>query len=87
VDVDDAALAHIRAIEVPEAEGKRFLICEHVISLSEFSKICHDALTKEYDGVKFNLKDMPYAVAWLASLVNPFAALALARWKRKDTYS
>ena len=63
------------------------MICEYVISLSEVSKICHDALSKEYDGVKFNLKDMPYAVAWLASLVNPFAAMALARWKRKDTYS
>ena len=42
VDVRDVALAHVRAIEVPEAAGKRFLAAAGPYSNGEIAKIIKD---------------------------------------------
>ena len=39
VDVRDVALAHLKALEVPEANGKRFLLCGHDVWQEEVAKI------------------------------------------------
>ena len=48
VDVRDTALAHLKAVQVPEAAGKRFLLCGHDVWQEEVAK----ALSAKFPDLK-----------------------------------
>ena len=56
IDVDDAAFAHLRAIEVEEARNERFLIVGDVLECKEIWMIVKDQLDAEYTGFYFRNK-------------------------------
>ena len=44
IDVRDVALAHLRAMRIPEANGQRFILCERTIWFKDLALI----LDKEF---------------------------------------
>lgn len=71
VSVQDVAKAHLLAMVVPEAAGKRFLLSSFDLSLKEASTI----LVKEY-GSKGYKPTITYAPSWLLRIASPFLASA-----------
>jgi len=49
VDVRDAALAHVRALESPEAAGRRFLITSEMFKWHQVVDILNEAYPGRYD--------------------------------------
>lgn len=39
VDVREVALAHIRALEIPKSDGKRYILCESSYWLEDIANI------------------------------------------------
>ena len=54
VDVDDVALAHLRAIEVTEADGHRIIIAESQIMWQEMQKELASIANETTTGVEKN---------------------------------
>ena len=49
IDVRDVALAHYRALCVPEAAGKRFILANESIWFPDIAKLLHKDFGKYYD--------------------------------------
>ena len=58
VDVDDVALAHLRAIEVTEADGHRIIIAESQIMWQEIQKELSSIANETTTGVEKNFSQM-----------------------------
>lgn len=66
-DVRDVAEAHIRAMEKPEAAGKRFLIADRVLWFSEVASVLREALPDRAGSIpKSTLPN------WVVKLMVPF---------------
>ncbi|KAF3799699.1 Ketoreductase azaE [Colletotrichum gloeosporioides] len=64
VDVRDAAFAHVKALVVPEAAGKRFLLYAGDFSNAEIARIARDNFPEMADKVPANIRsDVPAADA------------------------
>ena len=87
VDVDDAALAHLRAIEVPEAANERFLIVKDSIHCRDMWQAIHDAVSSEFTGVNFRNKPAPYYLVWFLSKFSDKVKNAFSRYGRRDIYN
>ncbi len=61
VDVRDVAVAHRLALEVPEAAGKRYLLCSQFMWMRDLS------VELAADGHSVPTGHLPYAALWLAS--------------------
>jgi len=68
VDVDDAAFAHLRALEVEEAKNERFIIVGDTVHSKELFQLVLDELDSEYTGHSFRNKQAPYFFVALAAL-------------------
>lgn len=68
IDVRDVALAHVKAMETPEANGKRFILCESSRSMVEIAQV----LSKEFtpQGYSIPTRVMPN---WLVKTLAVFS--------------
>uniref|UniRef100_A0A4D5R9U3 Cinnamoyl-CoA reductase 1 n=1 Tax=Scolopendra viridis TaxID=118503 RepID=A0A4D5R9U3_SCOVI len=80
-DVRDVALAHLRAMTIPEAANHRHLIYSANMWLKEVA----DILAKEFRPQGYTIPTMhcPYFVLWLASFFNKTAKSYLSRVGRQ----
>ncbi|XP_013790069.1 anthocyanidin reductase ((2S)-flavan-3-ol-forming)-like [Limulus polyphemus] len=76
-DVRDVALAHWKAITVPEAAGKRFIIGSASIWFKEMSLILFEEFVKQ--GYWVFRRHCPYWLVWLTSFIDSSALLILPR--------
>lgn len=78
VDVRNVAQAHLQAIKVPEAAGKRFLLVEGSYWFREIGEI----MNKNYkdQGYSVAYKEMPKFAIWMASWFDKSADAALQYW-------
>jgi dihydroflavonol-4-reductase len=67
VDVRDVAAAHITAMTVPQAAGKRFLCASESASMRQIAAILH----QQYPERRVPLGELPKWLAWLFSYVDP----------------
>jgi nucleoside-diphosphate-sugar epimerase len=67
VDVEEVALAHLRALTVPKAANQRYIISNRHCSWVEMATILNEELAKEYDGVNVTTKQWSYCQAWTQS--------------------
>ena len=75
VDVRDVAAAHIAGMTLPEAAGKRHILCSGNMWMKEMA----ECLVKEFKPQGYNIPTMvaPYAFLWLASFVDKSVRLLL----------
>jgi len=80
-DVRDVALAHIRAMTVPEAAGKRHIICTASKWMKDVTAILH----KEFKGQGYFVPTIvaPNFFVWLNSLVEKSYRLIVQRLSRE----
>ena len=86
VDVEDVAEAHVRGVDVPEASGKRFILCAESLWMEDITA----ALREEFGPMgysKIPYWNMPYLMAWCLSWFNAALALPVSRWGRLTTYA
>ena len=84
VDVRDVAEAHVRALETPEAAGKRIIISAKDMWFEEFGKIVHDEFAPQ--GYDFSLSVPPYCVMRFVSLFNKDAAFMMPVYGKEFYY-
>mmetsp|Transcript_6562 Transcript_6562/g.10548 ORF Transcript_6562/g.10548 Transcript_6562/m.10548 type:complete len:140 (-) Transcript_6562:49-468(-) len=77
VDVRDCAEAHLKALTVPEAAGKRFILNARALWFSEMGQILKDKYGSAYN---VPTSDMPYCVAWFGSLFRDDMKLMVKMW-------
>jgi len=76
VDVRDVALAHVRALEVPAAAGRRFLLNAESVWMGDVARWLKEGMP-DYN---VPTRAIPYAAAWLVSFVDPQARSVLTTW-------
>ncbi|XP_013791991.1 tetraketide alpha-pyrone reductase 1-like [Limulus polyphemus] len=76
-DVRDVALAHLKAITVPEAAGKRFIVGSESLWFQEMSLILFEEFVNQ--GYWVFHRHCPYWLVWLTSFVDSSAVLILPR--------
>lgn len=67
VDVRDVALAHVAAMETPEAAGERFILGDKVLSFTDIG----DVLREAYPDRKLPKGELPSWLVRMLTLVNP----------------
>ena len=67
VDVRDVALAHVAAMEKPEAAGERFLVGDKILKFTEIGAILREA----YPDRKLPKGELPSWLVRMLTLVNP----------------
>jgi dihydroflavonol-4-reductase len=67
VDVRDVALAHVAAMEKPEAAGERFILGDKVLSFTEIG----DVLREAYPDRKLPKGELPSWLVRMLTVVNP----------------
>ena len=91
VDVDDVALAHLRAIEVTEADGHRIIIAESQIMWQEMQKELASIANETTTGVEKNIssRQVPYFICWLGAKITQSSPLKiyLEKWNHKVHYN
>lgn len=75
IDVRDCARAHLQAILVPEAAGKRFILANETHSLYRLCAILHSEFSRL--GYSIPTIAMPYWIMWLGSWFVEDAAQAI----------
>ena len=78
VDVRDVALAHVRALEEPEAAGKRVILAAEEMWMADFGKILHDEFQPQ--GYEFKTSVPPYCFMRFASIFSAEIASILPLW-------
>ena len=78
VDVRDVALAHLRALEEPDAAGKRIIIAAEEMWMADFGKILHDEFQPQ--GYKFKTSVPPYCFIRFAAIFSAEIAYILPLW-------
>ena len=76
VDVRDAAYAHLQAVKVEEAKGKRILLCSDSLWFKEVATY----LSEEFPELKINTKEMKYCLLKFASWFDKDAAGLVPMW-------
>ena len=67
VDVRDVALAHVAAMEKPEAAGERFILGDKVLSFTEIGEVLREA----YPDRKLPKGELPNWLVRMLTVVNP----------------
>ena len=78
VGVEECANAHLRAIKVPEAAGKRFILVNRTIWFQEVAVTLHDEFHPQ--GYDFSTKELQRCVMKFASWFKPEIKLVLKSW-------
>ncbi len=83
VDVRDCAEAHFKALTVPEAANKRFVVVERACWFQDFGEILH----KHY-GDRYNVahKPMSKCLAWFIGLFDTQVHLMHSYWGMEQSY-
>mmetsp|Transcript_19286 Transcript_19286/g.29580 ORF Transcript_19286/g.29580 Transcript_19286/m.29580 type:complete len:235 (-) Transcript_19286:72-776(-) len=76
-DVRDCAEAHFKALTVPEAANKRFIMCSDTIWMSQAGVFLKEKYGKDYD---IPTGDMPKCVAWVGSFFKAELNMTLKTW-------
>ena len=84
VDVRDCAEAHFKALTVPDAAGKRFVLVEGTHTMGEIAT----ALREEFNqyGYKAPKRNMPYFMIQIASIFDSDAGAAKKYWGLNKTF-
>ena len=83
VDVRDVALAHIRAMQVPEAAGNRHLLCTQSFCFLDLAKICAEEFGSQ--GYEVPKKTAPYFLMKLRGFFDQNVRMILPKL-RKDVH-
>lgn len=83
VDVRDVALAHVAAMELPEAAGERFLVGEQVLKFIEIGEILRNA----YPDRKLPKGELPSWLVRMLTVVNPTLKQVLPELDKARAYS
>ena len=69
VDIRDVAAAHIRAMEVPEASGQRYLVAGKVMWIRDLA----DVIRAEFEPQGYSIASwtLPKSIAWALKFVSP----------------
>ena len=81
VDVRDVAEAHVKALETPEAAGKRIITSAQDMWFEEFGKIVHDEFAPQ--GYNFSLKVPPHCAIRFASFFSSDAGRLIPIYGRE----
>ncbi len=78
IDVRDVALAHIRAMELPQASGKRFLVTGENLWVQEIAVL----YSREFAKYGYNVptRVVPWFILWISAFFKQQARDALAVW-------
>jgi len=78
VDVRDVALAHLKAMEMPELAGTRNIVSARFVWMKEVAQI----LKAEFEpqGFSISTRTTPYPLAWLVSLFHPAVRQIIHVW-------
>lgn len=84
VDVRNVAEAHVNALKVPEAAGKRFILSADSYGFDELAA----TLYKDYAHLGYQIpnKPLPYYMIQIASLFDKEAASVKKYWGRRATF-
>lgn len=85
VDVRDAALAHVRAIESPTAGNKRIIIVGKNIWFKELAEILNDHFGK--NGYKVKTGEIKFWMLKVASWIDATAKSILPQWDKEQRLS
>ena len=85
VDVRDAALAHVRAVEVEEAKDKRIIIVGANIWFKEFAEIIYENFSKF--GYKPKTGEIKFWMIKVASWIDDTAKTILPQWDKEQRLS
>ncbi len=78
IDVRDVALVHIRAMELPQAAGKRFLVTAENLWFKDLA-VLFDKEFRKY-GYEVSTRSAPYILLWIFSFCSEDARQACAAW-------
>jgi nucleoside-diphosphate-sugar epimerase len=78
VDIRECALAHLRALTVPEAKNKRFIIGEKGLWIREVAEI----LRQEFPEYNIKSREISYCPIKLASFFSSEVKLLIPMWRR-----
>ena len=83
VDVRDVALAHVAAMESPDAAGERFLVGDKILSFAEIGDILREA----YPDRKLPKGELPSWFVRLLTLVNPTLKQILPELEKERSFT
>ena len=83
VDVRDVALAHVAAMEKPEAAGQRFLVGDKILSFTQIGDILREA----YPDRKLPKGELPSWLVRLLTLVNPTLKQIVPELEKERSFS
>ena len=83
VDVRDVALAHVAAMEAPEAAGERFLVGDKILSFTEIGAILREA----YPDRKLPKGELPSWLVRMLTLVNPTLKQVVPELEKERSFS
>jgi dihydroflavonol-4-reductase len=78
VDIRECALAHLRALTVPGAKGKRFIIGDQGLWIREVAQM----LKEEFPNYSIKSKEISYCPIKLASIFSAEVKLLIPMWRR-----
>lgn len=84
VDVRNCAEAHLQALKVKEAAGKRFMLVENTYKMDEMAAVLHRDYAKF--GYPIPTRAMPYFMINIASIFDAEAASVKDFWGMKQTF-
>lgn len=84
VDVRDVANAHVKAMQLPEAKGNRFICSNKYLRMAEIAQI----LKKYFEpkNRKINTRELPDFIVKIAALFDPTTKMLLPDLGRKSEY-
>ena len=85
VDVRDAALAHVRAVEVEQAKDQRIIIVGANIWFKEFAQIMYDNFAKF--GYKPKTGEIKFWMIKVASWIDDTAKTIIPQWDKEQRLS
>ncbi len=81
VDVRDVAVAHVKAMTLPEAAGHRHILASHPLWIKDIAQILSDEFRPL--GYKIPLKEAPYFLMKIASLFDKSVKMILPSWGKE----
>ena len=84
VDVRDCAQAHLQALKVKEAAGKRFMLVENTYKMDELAGVLHGEYAQY--GYPIPTRGLPYFLIQIGSLFDGEAAMVKEMWGKVQTF-
>lgn len=85
VDVRDVALAHLKALQIPEAAGNRFILHSESIWLKDMAETLQGEFSPDY---KVKTKELNYCTFRMAAIFISEAKGLIPMWDKKiDLYN